>query len=113
MLTLSVLFITGCGDTYQDTLQNEGVVANADLSQGADLYATKGCANCHGIDGGLEALGVSRVIVDITTERDVQNALYTLREAASGRDSRMIEQAKDLTSQEIVDLSTYIYFQRH
>jgi len=103
-------FLAGCGDTYKESKQKLG---SADLGAGTALFSSKGCTSCHGYDGGTVALGVSRIIVDIATERDVQNALYSLRAQIPGRDSIMLSQAKDLTDQEIVDLSTYIYYQRH
>jgi len=109
---ISILFI-GCGDTYQASSDAQSSVQSPNLSAGADLYASKGCSGCHGVDGGTSALGVSRIIVDIASERDVQNALYSLRAQVPQRDAIMLAQAQDLSNQEILDLATYIYFQRH
>ena len=111
-LLISLLY-TGCGETYEESLKKSSLLSSADLGEGANLFSSKGCTGCHGIGGGISALGVSRIIVDITTERDVQNALYTLRAQTVGRNSIMLDVAKDLTDQEIIDLSTYIFFQRH
>ena len=65
------------------------------------------------IRGGTSALGVSRIIVDIETEQYVQNALYSLRAQVPNRDPIMLNEAQYLSDQEILDLSTYIFFQRH
>ena len=110
---LVTLLFTGCGETYEESLEEASTTSSADLGAGADLYSSKGCTGCHGVDGGTSALGVSRIIVDIGTERDVQNALYSLRAQVPQRDPIMLNEAKELTDQEIIDLSTYIFFQRH
>ena len=107
-----MLVYTGCGETYEASLEELSELS-ADLGAGADLFTSKGCTGCHGVDGGTSALGVSRIIVDIETERDVQNALYALRAQVPRRDPIMLNEAKDLGDQEIIDLSTYIFFQRH
>ena len=108
-----ILLFTGCGDTYEKSLQETKGLSSADLGAGANLFTSKGCSGCHGVDAGTSALGISRVIADIATERDVQNALYALRAQVENRDAIMLNEAKDLTDQEIIDLSNYIYFQRH
>ena len=110
---LVMLVYTGCGESYEASLEELSERSSADLSAGANLFASKGCAGCHGVDGGTSALGVSRIIVDIRSERDVQNALYALRAQVPRRDPIMLNEAKDLGDQEIIDLSTYIFFQRH
>jgi len=107
------LFYAGCGDTYEASLEEVSATSSADLGAGATLFDAKGCTGCHGVDGGTSALGISRIIVDIGTERDVQNALYSLRAQVPNRDPIMLNEAKDLSNQEILDLSTYIFFQRH
>ena len=110
---LVMLVYTGCGESYEASLEELSELSSADLSAGANLFASKGCTGCHGVDGGTSALGVSRIIVDIRSERDVQNALYALRAQVQRRDPIMLNEAKDLSDQEIIDLSTYIFFQRH
>ena len=107
------LFYAGCGDTYEASLEEVSALTLADLGAGAALFDAKGCTGCHGVDGGTSALGVSRIIVDIETERDVQNALYSLQSQVPNRDPIMLNEAKDLSDQEIIDLSSYIFFQRH
>jgi len=106
----SILFLTGCGGSYNEAKQK---LDTADLGAGSTIFSSKGCTGCHGVDGGLEALGVSRVIADIATERDVESALYSLRAQIPQRDPIMLNEAKDLTDQEILDLSIYIFSLRH
>ncbi len=105
-ILMTLLLVSGCG-TYDDAL-NDLPILDANTEAGKDVYATYNCAGCHGNDGRTEALGVSRIIVDIDTERDIQNALYTLQSVTSDRDTRMKGIAQQLSSQEIIDVAAYV-----
>lgn len=103
---LVMTILTACG-TYQDALDDVPVL-DADSEAGREVFTTYGCAGCHGADGGTMALGVSRVIAQIDTPRDIENALFALQAEASDRDNRMKPYARGLSPQEIVDVAAFI-----
>jgi len=102
-----VLAFSGCGDSFEESKKGEPV-ASVDVSTGATLYSNKGCTGCHGADGTSIPGGGVRTIVSIDTERDIQNALYTLRAGVAGRSTTMTGIAAGLTDQEVLDLSSYV-----
>lgn len=105
--TLALLLIlTGCG-TYDDAL-NDVPPQAADTEAGRTAYAAHNCATCHGDDGRTPALGVSRIIADIDTPRDVENALFAIQAPDSVRHAAMKSVAAQLNAQEIVDLAAYV-----
>jgi cytochrome c553 len=110
--SITILF-TACGDNYKDSLTESGLKGTSDQSTGALLFEQNGCTGCHGVDAGTSALGKSRIIADIASQKDVQNALYSLRAQTPGFDPIMLAQAKNLGDQEILDLASYIFSLRH
>lgn len=103
---MTFLLLAGCGD-YNSSL-NEAPLLDADSGAGKTVFDTYNCAVCHGEDGSVMALGVSRIITQIDTVRDIENALYTLQSQPSDRDQRMKDIAQELTPQEIVDVAAYV-----
>lgn len=103
---LVMTILTACG-TYEETL-NDVPVLDANVDAGRDIFSANGCSGCHGADGGTMALGVSRIIAQIDTQRDIENALFALQSDASDRDARMKPYAQALSPQEIVDVAAFI-----
>ena len=103
---MTFLLLAGCGD-YNSAL-NEAPVLDANAGAGKTVFDAYNCAACHGEDGSIMALGVSRIITQIDTARDIENALYALQSQASDRDQRMKDIAQELSAQEIVDVAAYI-----
>ncbi|MBT5933837.1 c-type cytochrome [Sulfurimonas sp.] len=101
------LMVSGCGDSFEESKKSIPV-ASVDVSAGATLFSNKNCAGCHGADGTTIPGAGIRTIVSIDTERDIQNALYSLRADVDGRSNTMTGIAAGLTDQEILDLSSYI-----
>lgn len=96
----------GCG-TYEDALKQVPLL-EADAEAGRAVYAQYGCAGCHGEDGSVMALGVSRIIAEIATQRDIENALFALRAPDALRDDVMKGVALGLTPQEMTDVAAFI-----
>ncbi|MCH9812460.1 MAG: c-type cytochrome [Epsilonproteobacteria bacterium] len=110
VITLSILVmivLSGCdqADDHKTNVTN----SSGDSTQGATLFAQYNCSGCHGADGKTPALGVSRIIADIKDVRDVENALFTLRDAPTAqRDINMINAASSLSDEDITSLSAFI-----
>jgi len=108
LLPLSLLFL-GCGPNTHDEARTEAPVLQASAIEGERLWNLKNCASCHADDGSSSALGVSRIIPEIGLPRDIENALVTLKHPTSTRVGIMKEIASELSDQNILDLSEYIY----
>ncbi len=106
-LLLSMAFFIGCNN-HKDAL-SETSNLSSNVQEGAQLYEMKGCTSCHGQDGKTPAFGESRLISQFDTQKDIENALFALRANAPGRNAIMVKGASNLTDQEILDLSSYIY----
>lgn len=106
MIILTLAFLAGCG-TYQDSLDNVPLLA-ADAEAGRAVFELYNCAVCHGADGQSMAPAGSRIIAQIDTQRDIENALYALQASASNRNDTMKAIASGLSSQEIVDVAAFI-----
>ena len=106
--SLAALLFTGCNpNTYEDAL-NEAPKLEGNLLAGQTAYQTYNCASCHGEDASTSALGMSRIISQIDTIRDIENSLLALQYPLSARSSIMKDIASKLNDQEVIDLSTYI-----
>lgn len=103
---LILLTFNGCNN-YQDEL-NKTNASSGNIQAGLNVFNQFACANCHGADGKTPALGVSRIITDISTIRDVENALFALKSTDSSRNQIMKDEAAKLSKQDIIDLAAYI-----
>ena len=107
LLTLGALCMSGC-NSYTEALE-EAPVLSGDILAGAKVFERVGCGGCHGEDAQSSALGVSRIIAQIDTSRDIENALYALQSPTSDRNSVMKNVAADLSAQDIVDVAQYVH----
>lgn len=105
-LSISALLLSGCNN-YEEALK-EAPVLSANINAGLAVFEKYNCASCHGQDARTSALGVSRIIPEIDTARDVENALYALQSLTSDRHPVMKGVAANLNSQEIVDVASYV-----
>lgn len=106
LASILTFLLTGCGN-YQESLQSANT-KNADTNAGFTVFSEHKCATCHGIDGRTSALGISRIIVDIATVRDIENALFALKSGEADREEIMKMQASVLSTQEIIDVAAYL-----
>ena len=109
LISLIVLLsiFSGC-NSYDDELE-VNASQSANLQDGRVVYESIGCGACHGSDAQTSALGVSRIIAQFDTERDIQNALFYLKSNGKDRNSIMVDIAQGLNEQMILDVSTYVH----
>ena len=67
-----------------------------------------GCATCHGADGLTKAFGVSIKIGELDDSAKVETLLNYMKNDGAGKNSTMVGIAKDLSEDEIKNLSAYI-----
>jgi len=108
-IILTALLIAGCNpNTHEDAI-NEAPILQANSLAGKIVWDSNNCASCHGEDGSISALALSRVISQITEVRDIENALIALSYPNSNRNPIMKDIAVTLTDQEVLDLSEFIF----
>ena len=104
-----ILFLIGCdSNTFEEAQANAPLLA-ANAVAGEKVWDRVGCASCHGPDGQTSALGISRIIPQIGEARDIENALIALAKPGIDRDPNMTAIAENLTDQEIIDLSEFVF----
>ena len=103
---LWIVMLSGC-DSYSENIQNSPTLS-ADIRKGAKVFERVGCGACHGDNAQISALGVSRIIAQIGTARDIENALNTLQIPTSNRHNAMKNIAKELSEQDIIDVALYV-----
>lgn len=106
-LSILLLAFGGCDD-YSDEAATQASDNAGLATEGAQLYEAYDCVVCHGNDGRISALGVSRIIADIDDVRDVQNALYALKFPAPERHEAMVSVASGLDDEDIAKLSAFV-----
>ena len=108
IIGLVVIMLVGCGEQYQNISEQSALLSDANVLAGKEVFENFGCIGCHGDDARTSALGVSRIIAEIETKRDIENALFTLKNEESDRKSIMKDQAQALSTQNILDVAAYI-----
>ena len=78
-------------------------------ANGASLFSSKGCTACHGSHGEAPALGVSKIIKDLSSE-GIQTALNGYKNGTYGgaMKSVMSAYASPLSSDEVKTLADWI-----
>ena len=104
---IMLAIFSGCNN-YEDEL-NQNSTQDANLQDGKLVFETVGCGGCHGGDAQTSALGVSRIIAQIDTKRDIENALYYLKTNGAGRNSAMVDVAQGLNEQMMLDVAAYVH----
>ena len=77
-----------------------------DIEAGKSKF--QACASCHGTDGLTQAFGISIKIGELDDANKVNTLLNFMRNDGSGKNSTMVDIAKGLSEEEILNLSAYI-----
>ncbi len=85
---------------------------SASTTTGGSVAAGKtrftGCASCHGMDGLTKAFGISIKIGELDDAAKVETLLKFMKNDGTGKNSTMVGIAKNLSEDEIQNLSAYI-----
>ena len=86
------------------------VEMNTTTQASADAGKTRfaGCATCHGADGLTKAFGISIKIGELDDAAKVETLLNYMKNDGTGKNSTMVGIAKNLSDEEIKNLSAYI-----
>lgn len=107
-VAMLLVMFSGC-DQYDAADAQRFANQDANAAEGSRLFASYGCTGCHGNDARTPALGISRIIADIDTARDVENALFTLKyHPAPDRANQMVGIASGLNDDDIRSLAAFI-----
>ncbi len=83
-----------------------GATTGGSVEAGKTRFA--GCATCHGADGLTKAFGISIKIGELDDAAKVEALLKFMKNDGTGKNSTMVGIAKNLSEDEIKNLSAYI-----
>jgi|SaaInl8_200m_RNA_FD_contig_31_12390_length_1202_multi_3_in_0_out_0_1 cytochrome c553 len=123
LITLSIsalILLNGCNKASDEkaiqSTTSTNTTVTGDAIAGKTLFDTT-CSNCHTSATNYIAYNISRPLADIATQKDIINALYTLKYASANatpsRHADMMGVANGLSNTDIINVSAHFYSLKH